>query len=350
MKILTISGTRPDFIRLIPTIKKLDKYFEHNLVWAGQNFDHSLSSQFFSEFNKLPDINFSNPDKKVGMEYFAYILPLLEEAYKKEKPDCVLVLGDTNASLSAIYVAKRLNIPTFHLEAGNRCYDPKRVPEEINRYMIDSISDWHLCYTQRAREQLLIEGKPPGKVIVVGNPIVEAINNVKIPKNKYKYKYYLSTIHRKENINNELRLFKILNALNGENMKYKVLLSFHPSLKNKMEEYEMNPKDYHNIEFIDPPNFRDFLLLEKNAKCIITDSGTIPEEATILNVPCVLLRFSTERPELLESNSMVVCSDPGELGKAIEIATNETKSLNIKEYHNEVSSNIIKILMRWKND
>ena len=276
-------------------------------------------------------------------------MPFLEETYLIEKPDAVLVLGDTNASLSAVYVAKRLNIPTFHLEAGNRCYDTKRVPEEINRYMVDSISDWHLCYTQRAREQLLLEGKHPSKVIVVGNPIVEAIKDTKIPKSKYKYKYYLATIHRKENINNELRLFKILNVLNGDEIKHKVIMSFHPSLKAKMKDYDLNPNDYKNIKFIEPPNFRDFLSLEKYAKAITSDSGTIPEEATILNVPCVLLRFSTERPELLESNSMVVCSNPRELGKAMEIATKEKQSLNIKEYHSEVSGNIVKILMRYKD-
>jgi len=349
IKILTISGERPSYIRLIPTIRKLDKYFNHKLIWAGQNFEDSLSTQFFKEFNRFPDINFSNPNKKVGIEYFSYILPLLERICKKEKPDCVLVLGDTNASLSAIYVAKRLNIPIYHLESGNRCYDTKRVPEEINRHMIDSISDWHLCYTQRAREQLLLEGKHPSRVMVVGNPIVEAIKDTKSPKNKYKYKYYLATIHRKENINNELRLFKILTVLNGEEMKHKVIMSFHPSLKAKMKEYELDFKKYKNIKFIEPPNFRDFLSLEKYAQAIISDSGTIPEEATILNVPCVLLRFSTERPELLESNSMVVCSCPNELSKAIEIATKEKQSLNIKEYHTQVSSNVVKILMRYQD-
>ncbi len=342
MKLAIIVGERPAFIRLVPTIRKCKKYFDTTVIWTDQNFDKSLSTQFFDEFNIKPDV-FLKTDRKVGIDYMGAVMPLISSSLKDIDPDCVLVLGDTNASFTAVYVAKRMGYKVFHLEAGNRCYDPDRVPEEVNRYCIDSISDWHLCYTQRAREQLLLEGKKPERVIVVGNPLVEMVRAYETDE-IYRQNYFLVTLHRKENINDEKRLEAIFDVL--ERLPHKVNVSKHPSLANKVAGWSFND----NIELFTPSNFTDFLKLEKSAVCIITDSGGVPEEAHLLGIPCVLLRYSTERPELLESNNMVVCSRPEDLNDAIQIAIGEnSRKVSIPEYHQSVSSNIVKILMRYKD-
>jgi len=667
MKIYTVSGTRPDYIRLMPTIRKLDKYFDHTLVWANQNFTASLSTQFFEEFGRVPDHIIPNEGVH-GSQYIGQALVHLESLYRKGKPDCVLVLGDTNASFTAVYAAKRCGIPVFHVEAGNRCYsedtevftnqgwkffkdikgteliltrrangitewskiiekqvyehnglmyhlkhpkhnnldllitpdhrlcllpkkgklryiwktvqelkktkyyipkdliwqgvfnnkytkkylillgwflsegwasktqvriyqkknskywqeikkiiekngfnpkeshhswnindkklasefikfgkhyqkyipneikglpsdylkcllnalikgdgtknynawryyttskllandvqeiaykcgftseisilnprtknnkiqyivsispaksakgistqlsdknpdwikkvhyvgkvydltveknhtlwvrrnnscvwssncyDPDRVPEEINRYMIDAISDWHLCYTQRAREQLIAEGKPLDHIIVVGNPIIEAINDTPLGSIVNPIEgYYLCTIHRKENIEDLERLSMILANLNG--LDRTVRISNHPSFESK---YNMLSDDFkktlNNLEFFTPCNFKDFLELEQAATCVITDSGTVPEECYAFGTPCVLLRYSTERPELLEANAMLLCDDPNNLEAAVRLAVGEMHSdIKIPEYHGEASGNIVKLLMRWND-
>ena len=356
MKIYTVSGTRPDYLRLIPTIRKLDQYFpEHKLIWANQNFDPKLSTQFFFEFDRIPDYVIPN-DGLYGAEYIGMALRHLDHLFRKDKPDCVLVLGDTNASFSAVYAAKRCGIPIFHMESGNRCWDSKRVPEEVNRYMIDSIADWHLCYTQRAREHLIAEGKPLDRIIVVGNPIIEAIHNTPIGTIGDPIKgYYLCTIHRKENIEDLGRLESILANLNK--LDRVVRISNHPSFKSK---YNLLSEDFRktlgNIELFPPCNFSDFLALEQAATCVITDSGTVPEECYAFQTPCVLLRYSTERPELLEANAMILCDDPNCLDAAVRIAVceygNSLKTSDkpvIPEYHEEVSGNVVKILMRWNN-
>jgi len=350
MKVLTILGTRPEYLRLIITIKKLDKYFNHKLIWLSQNFEECLSNQFFEEFDRYPDIKIHNDNKLTGNNYIGNTITQLSNILLKEAPDSVIILGDTNAAFSAVFVAKKLGIKIFHAEAGNRCYNMTQVPEEINRKLIDSISDWHLCYTQRSREQLLLEGTHPSKCIVIGNPIVELIHNT---INKYNIKnnnyddFYLITIHRKENINNNKQLKNILNIFNSLDSKIK--LSYHPSLKQKMFEYGLSINSYNNIEFITPPNFKEFLKLEIAAKCIITDSGTIPEECHVLKKPCVLFRSSTERPELLESNDMILCNNPIFIKNAVKIVIDENNNIDIRDYHNYSSSNIIKILMRSGN-
>jgi len=348
MKLAIITSTRPELIRLSRIINKAKKYFDVTHIYTNQNFDYSLSEQFFEEFDIKPDIILNNSPEYTGNEFIGWSIEHLNFNLKENKPDAVLILGDTNGAFAAASVAKRLGIPIFHLEAGNRCYDDKRVPEEINRRQIDAIADWHLCYTQRAREQLLLEGHHPSKVIVVGNPIYEVIEYyTDFFSFDHKYSdenYYLVTIHRKENLTNENnRLNNILLQLNS--LDKKVKLSLHPTLKNKIKE---DIKLYRNIEFFTPTNYNDFLELMIDSDCIITDSGTIPEEANILDKPCVLLRHSTERPELLEHNSMVMCNKPEDLKLAIQIAVNETEVIKeVDEYHCMVSSNVIKLLMRY---
>lgn len=347
MKVVTLSGTRPDYIRLIPTIKKLDTQegIEHIFIWLGQNFDDSLSTQFFKEFNRQPDIMLNMEEKFQHIQYMSHIINRLDNHLKDINPDCVLTLGDTHATFAGVYVAKRLGIPVFHMEAGNRCYDPKRVPEEINRYMIDSIADWHLTYTQRSREHLLLEGKRPDRVVVVGNPIVEAIQNNMPSKTTPKDMYYIATIHRKENLEYN-RLLQILTELNM--LDKPVKLSGHPSIMSKLS-YDSEWK-FNNIKIYKPWNFKEFLQMQNNAECVITDSGTVPEEATFLHKPCVLIRYSTERPELLENGNMVVCSNLDDLKTCIDIAEYTTFDHDPAEYHNYVSDNVLKILMRYKDE
>ena len=277
---------------------------------------------------------------------------------KNKNIDMVLVLGDTNGALSTTNVAKRLKIPIFHMEAGNRCYDELNVPEEINRKQIDSISDWHLCYTQRSREQLLFEGYAPNKIIVVGNPIYEVLKkyNMYDKYEKTTKKHILVTLHRKENIEDKGRLRIIFESLNE--LKQKVLVSLHPSLISKLKEFDLYNyvNSLENISFFTPTNFQDFIKLEKDSICVITDSGTIPEECSILNIPCILLRYSTERPELLENNSMILCSNPRDLDCALNIAIHEntknpihenTKNPIHPDYDKAFSNNVIKLLMRY---
>lgn len=353
MKVVTVCSTRPDIIRLMPTIKKLDfnPRIKHIFVFTGQNFEHCLADQFIEEFNRTPDYLIKNDGYLVGIDYVGWIMPKLKSIFNTEKPDCILVLGDVNGALSTAYVAKRLGIPIFHCESGNRCFDPKRVPEEINRYMIDPIADWHLCYTQRSREHLLLEGKRPERTIVIGNPIVEAIKMFEKPAPSFPSKdYVLCTIHRKENIDNPERLRKILMRLNNivvrKTNPYKIKISLHPSLKSKLAQFPQ----YGNLEYFTPSNFSDFIELERNAACIVTDSGTIPEEGAILGVPSVLLRFSSERPELLENNSMIICSNLDEIEDCIDDAILYNDPLPVPEYHDKVSENIVKILRRYKED
>jgi len=349
IKIAIVTSTRPELIRLSEIIKKCSNYFNLLHIYTNQNYDYSLSGQFFKEFNISPDIVLSNTLKLNGIEFIGWCMRRIFAHLKNKKIDMVLVLGDTNGALAAVNVAKRLKIPIFHMEAGNRCYDELNVPEEINRKQIDRISDWHLCNTQRSREQLLLEGYAPNKIIVIGNPIYEVLK--KYDKgNGITEKHILVTLHRKENIEDEERLINIFESLST--LKQKVIVSSHPSLISKLTDWGLDNyvNGLENISFFTPTNFQDFIKLEKNAICVITDSGTVPEECSILNIPCILLRYSTERPELLENNSMIVCNNPKDLDCALNIAINEnTENPVHPDYDKPVSNNVIKLLMRYND-
>ena len=348
-KIAIVTSTRPEIIRLSEVIKKCSNYFDLLHIYTNQNYEDSLSKQFFKEFDINPDIVLSNELKLNGIEFIGWCMKELVAYLKNKNIDMVLVLGDTNGALAVVNVAKRLKIPIFHMEAGNRCYDDLNVPEEINRKQIDRISDWHLCYTQRSREQLLLEGYSPNKIIVIGNPIYEVLK--KYDKgNETAKKHILVTLHRKENIESGDRFIEIFESL--DKLKQKVIVSAHPSLISKLKEGGLDSyvNNLENISFFTPTNFQDFIKLEKNAICVITDSGTVPEECSILNIPCILVRHSTERPELLENNSMVVCSNTQDLNCALNIAINEnTENPVHPDYDKPVSNNVIKLLMRYND-
>jgi len=345
-KILTIVWTRPELIRLSETIKLLDKLTKHTFVHTWQNFTPELHDQFFKDLDlRLPDYQL-NKEWKSWFEFIWNMYIEIDKIIEIEKPEAILILWDTNSALSA-YVAKRKKIPVFHMEAWNRCYD-ENVPEETNRKVVDSLSSFLLPYTQRSRENLLIEWYHSSKIIVTGNPITEIIEKYKndIWEKTIKEDYILVTLHRDENVTNKENLENIISALNEISEKYKVILSVHPKLEEMLNKF--NIKLASNIELSKPFWFKKFLNLEKFAKCVLSDSWTVPEECNILKTSCVLLRTSTERPELLENNSIILSwITKKEILNSFEVALktdiweipNDYKDIN-------VSQKIVKLLLR----
>jgi len=345
-KIITILWTRPELIRLSETIKLLDKLTKHIFVHTWQNFTPELHDQFFADLDlRLPDYQL-NKDWKSWFEFIWNMYIEINKIIDIEKPQVILILWDTNSALSA-FVAKRKKIPVFHMEAGNRCYDDN-VPEEINRKIIDSLSTYLLPYTQRSRENLLIEWYHTSKIIVTWNPITEIIEkyNKNIWERVIKDDYILVTLHREENITNRKNLENIINALNEISEKYKIILSVHPKLEEMFTKFDIKLSS--NIEANKPFWFQKFLNLEKYAKCVLSDSWTVPEECCILQTPCVLLRTSTERPELLENNSMILSGiTKEEILVAMEIAMNTDIWDIPNDYKDKnISQKIVKLLLR----
>lgn len=314
MKIMTVLGTRPEIIRLSRVIPKLDKTCDHILVHTGQNFDRNLSDIFFEELKvRTPDHYLGIKGDSFG-EQVGQMLEKVDKVLEKEKPDRLLILGDTNSGLSS-FLAKRRGISVFHMEAGNRCYDD-RVPEEVNRRIIDHSSDILMPYTERSRQNLLKEGIEGQRIFVTGNPILEVIRHYqpKIAKSQIhkklglkKQKYFLVTLHRSENVDIKPRLKKLLQALDCVQNQYKfpIILSLHPHTRKKIKQFALklsNP----DIHLIDPPGFFSFISLERNALCVLSDSGTVQEECCIFKVPNVTLRDITERPETIECGSNIL--------------------------------------------
>ncbi len=313
MKILTVLGTRPEIIRLSRIIEFLDKLCEHIVIHTGQNFDPNLTDVFFDEM-KIRSPNVFLGAKGSFGEQVGAILAGCEQIMRVEKPDKFLVLGDTNSALAA-FIAKRLGIPVYHMEAGNRCYDD-RVPEEVNRRVIDHSSDVLMPYTERSRQNLMREGIPSERVYVTGNPILEVITHydaqiqasdvhkrLKISPREY----FLVTLHRAENVDIENRLRQFVKAFDQIEKKYQmpVIISTHPRTWNKMQEFGVDVKN-RRIQFMDPFGFFDFVHLERNAFCVLSDSGTVQEECSIFKIPNVTLRDVTERPETIECGSNIL--------------------------------------------
>ncbi len=332
MKVMTVLGTRPEIIRLSLIIPKLDKYCDHVLVHTGQNFEDSLNSLFFTELKlRQPDYSLQVKGANFG-EQIGKILAASEKVILKEKPDRLLILGDTNSGLVSI-IAKRLGIPVFHMEAGNRCYDDG-VPEEVNRRVIDHSSTVLMPYTHRSKENLLAEGIPGQRIEVIGNPINEVIKHYtrKIDGSraleKLKLtprKYFLVTMHRAENVDHKDRLKSVLQVLDMINKRYRlpVVVSLHPRAKSKMEKFSLKVTNK-GIQLLEPFGFFDFTSLEKQAHCVITDSGTVQEECCIFKVPNITIRDVTERPETLECGSnMLTGVSPEYIMKALEVVLNE---------------------------
>jgi len=355
MKVLTVLGTRPEIIRLSLIIKKLDQHSKHVLVHTGQNYDFNLNEVFFK------DLEVRKPDYFLGAkgtfgEQLSTILSEIEKILDKEKPDRFLVLGDTNSAISAI-MAKRMGIPVFHMEAGNRCHND-RVPEEVNRKIIDHASNILMPYSELSRANLICEGIDNHRIYVTGNPIkevldyfMEKITQSKIHK-KFKLKknnYFLVTLHRAENVDNPQRLAQFINALNLIYKKYQlpIIWSLHPHTKAKLKK---NPKIKISdaIRLSRPLGLFDFVNLEKYAKAVLTDSGTVQEECSLFMVPNVTLRNETERPETIEAGSNIISgAEPEEILSCLTLALSDHKKwLPPLEYMStNVSEKVAKILL-----
>jgi UDP-N-acetylglucosamine 2-epimerase (non-hydrolysing) len=329
MKIMTLFGTRPEIIRLNQVIKTLDRFCEQVLVHTGQNYDPNLSEIFFR------DLNLRKPDIHMGVEEPGFaqqagrILTRSGEVLSGEKPERLLILGDTNSGLAAI-VAARMGIPVYHMEAGNRCYDD-RVPEEINRRIIDHSSTVLMPYTHRSKENLLREGIERDRIFVIGNPIYEVLDTFKKKietsdvMNRMKVdtkSYFLSTMHRAENVDRKERLKSLLSALSAVADHYEcpLLVSVHPRTLGKMEEFGLSP-DSPRVRLLKPLGFFEFVKLEKYARLVLSDSGTVQEECSIFRVPNVTIRDVTERPETVECGTNVL-SGPGQedILRAVDVA------------------------------
>ena len=332
LKVMTVLGTRPEIIRLSRVMAILDKHLNHIIVHTGQNYDYELNEIFFNDLEiRKPDY-FLNVDTSSLGSSVGDIIKKSEEVLLKEKPDALLVLGDTNSCLSA-YIAKRLHIPIFHMEAGNRSFD-FNVPEEINRRIIDHIADFNLVYTEHARRHLISEGLPHRRIYLTGSPMKEVLDYYKpkidiskaLESLSLKAKnYFLVSTHREENVDNPANLEKILIVLNtlAEEYNLPVVVSTHPRTKKRIDLIKTYKQDK-RIVFMKPFGFHDYLKLQQNALCTISDSGTISEESAILSFPAISLRQSMERPEAQDAGTIILTGfEPQNVLDSIKITIEE---------------------------
>jgi len=360
LKVMTIIGTRPEIIRLSACIKACDKYFRQILVHTGQNWDYTLNEVFFKDLGlRAPDYYLDSVGKNLG-ETMGNIIAKSYDAMLKEKPDALLVLGDTNSALSAVS-AKRLKIPIFHMEAGNRCFD-QNVPEEINRKIVDHISDINLPYTEHSRRYLLSEGFRKEHIFVTGSPMKEVLaeHAKKIAQSKVlsklglkKGKYMLVSAHREENIDNEKNFVSLMTAINNIAERYQmpVIYSTHPRSKKFIEARGF--KFHKLVKSLKPFGFLDYNKLQQNSFCVLSDSGTLSEESAMLGFAGVLLRTSTERPEVLDKGTVVIGGITGkDVEQAIDLAvamrTNKEPAVLAPDYRDEnVSVKVVKIVQSY---
>ena len=360
LKVMTVVGTRPEIIRLSAVINKLDKSeaIDHILVHTGQNYDYELNEVFFEDFKlKKPDY-FLNSAVGTAIETIGNILINIEKVIDKEKPDAFLILGDTNSCLTAI-AAKRRHIPIFHMEAGNRCFD-QRVPEETNRKIVDHIADINLTYSDIAREYLLREGLLPDRVIKTGSPMYEVIksklddidnSDVLNKLNLEKNKYFVVSAHREENINSERNFLNLVESLNSIADKYNfpVIVSTHPRTRKMIEEkgIKFNPL----INLLKPLGFNDYVKLQIESKTVLSDSGTISEESSILKFKALNLREAHERPEAMEEASvMMVGLKKERILQGLEILETQEKD-TLREVYDysmpNVSDKVLRIILSY---
>ncbi|NLB00838.1 MAG: UDP-N-acetylglucosamine 2-epimerase (non-hydrolyzing) [Methanomicrobiales archaeon] len=356
MKVMTILGTRPEIIRLSRIIPRLDQLCEHVLVHTGQNFDPNLSEIFFEELKvRAPDHFLGVQGRSFG-DQIGQIIRASEEIMLSERPDRLLILGDTNSSLSAI-VAKRLGIPVYHMEAGNRCYDD-RVPEEVNRRIIDHSSDILLPYTERSRANLLREGIEGERIFVTGNPIYEVLEHYRDAidasdilerLNLEPGAYFLATIHRAENVDIESRLRTLIAAMEILHQTYKmpIICSLHPRTRDTLKRFGLQEQISPGVQFHAPFGLFDFIHLEQNARCVLSDSGTVQEECCIFHVPNVTLRDVTERPETIECGSNILSgADHDAILRAVQCVLSQEPDWDVPDEYlaDKVSNTIAKIM------
>jgi len=350
IKVMTILGTRPEIIRLSMVMKKLDEFTDHVMVHTNQNYDFELNQVFFDDLElRKPDHVLSVKGKSIG-DLIGNILSQTEDVLKAEQPDAVLILGDTNSALACI-VAKRMKIPVFHMEAGNRCFDD-RVPEEINRRIVDHTSDVNLCYTEHARRNLLREGLPSQNIFVTGSPLLEVYeeymdmidaSDVLTRMVLEEKKYIVASIHREENVDNPENFKAIMEALNElvDIYDMPIIFSTHPRTRNRLEEldFKLNKK----IQFMKPFGMLDYIQLQKNALCNLSDSGTIHEDSAILGIAAVNVRESNERPEAYDTgNTIMTGMDKDTIVHSVDtVIKQQEQGINFKspyDYEDEICS------------
>lgn len=362
LKVMTVVGTRPEIIKLSRVIPELDKHTKHVLVHTGQNFDYELNEIFFNELKLRKPDYFLNAAGKTATETITNIITKVDLLLEKEMPDAFLVYGDTNSCMSVI-PAKKRKIPIFHMEAGNRCFD-QRVPEEVNRKIVDHLSDINMPLSEHARRYLLSEGLRPETIIKTGSPMTEvlAFHEEEINKNRIlereglkKGEYFIVSAHREENIDSPQNFSNLLDTLSAIVQKYKkkVIVSTHPRTKKKLESIGFvnnNPL----IEFMKPFGFLEYVKMEQNAFCVISDSGTITEESSILHFPAIMIRQAHERPEGMDEASVVMsglCSD--RVIESIDLVTSQYADDNnsihsIKDYApDNVSKKVVRIILSY---
>lgn len=363
LKVVTVVGTRPEIIRLSCTLLALDKNeaIDHVLVHTGQNYDYELNEIFFEDLGLRKPDHFLNAAGKNATETVGNILIKIDPILEQENPDAFLVLGDTNSCLCAI-PAKKRQIPVFHMEAGNRCFD-QRVPEETNRKIVDHVSDINLTYSDIAREYLLREGLSPDRVIKTGSPMYEVLNKFK-PKieasdvlNKLgleKQKFFIVSSHREENISNPINFNGLIESLNqiAEKYDYPVIVSTHPRTRNMLE--AKNLETHKNIQFLKPLGFNDYNALQMHSFAVLSDSGTISEESSILNFHALNIRDAHERPEAMEEASvMMVGMNPERIIQALAALKEQDRSpkRNFREVADysmpNVSEKMVRIIISY---
>ncbi|MCM1100307.1 MAG: UDP-N-acetylglucosamine 2-epimerase (non-hydrolyzing) [Clostridium sp.] len=365
LKVMTVIGTRPEIIRLSEIIKKCDKYFDHILVHTGQNYDYNLNQIFFEDLHlRKPDYDL----QAVGNDLGETIGNIISKSYKlmsELKPDAFLVLGDTNSALAAIS-AKRLKIPIFHMEAGNRCFD-ENLPEETNRRIVDHIADVNLCYSEHARRYLNAEGTARDRTYVTGSPMAEvlAANLDKILDSKIletlglsKGQYILLSAHREENIDQEKNFFALMEAVNrmAEHYDMPIIYSTHPRSRKYIEQRDF--KFHPLVRSLEPFGYSDYNYLQMNAFCVVSDSGTLPEEASCLSrkgypFPAVCVRTSTERPEALDKGNFILGSITTEqvlqaVDMAVSMSSEGDRSAAVPAYEDEnVSAKVVRLIQSY---
>ena len=361
-KVMTIVGTRPEIIKLSRIITELDRFTNHVLVHTGQNYDYELNEIFFKDLKIRKPNYFLNAVGKEAAETISKIILESDKIIESEKPDAILLYGDTNSCLSVIS-AKRKQVPIFHMEAGNRCFD-QRVPEEINRKIVDHLSDINMPLTEHARQYLIAEGIDPSTIIKIGSCMKEILDyyskeiissNIKNELGLKEKEYFLVSAHREENVDYQNNLKSLLISLNSIAEKYKlpIIVSTHPRTKNRIDKMKDKVKSNKLIRFIKPLGFFDYINLQQSSKCVISDSGTITEESSILKFPAIMIRQAHERPEGMDKGTLIMSGlEKNRILESIDVVVKQYEGKIIPEIIDDynvdnVSSKVVKIILSY---